>query len=286
MTNRCREYDVITRGRVGPMQVAAFVDHLEWTEATVWLSREARCRRATLRGVPARRVDVLVDQRILDGAPADPRDLLVAEVGLKAGRYDGAQRPRIALRQVRGSCARDWPALDLRVTIEPGTERVPEAITVRLGDWSGSWDRMRMTLDPDGAGRIIAWHWSRWYSHLPQADVQWLLDTWGPSEGATLAEANRQASRVLYKASTLAGWRKVTLRERRRIGLDDDEPQWQRVERLDELRALRAGYSTAGVGEHTLAAARGPEAPVIRMERVRRAQVEEAWEHGEDHALG
>lgn len=70
---------------------------------------------------------------------------------------------------------------------------------------------------------------------------------------ATLAEANRSASRLLYRASRDAGWIKLTVRERAKLRLDG--AQWQTEAVVAERRAALAGMRADGVGEATHAAA-------------------------------
>ena len=217
---------------------------LERTEDGVWLSRTVWCGRYTLRGVPARLVDVLIED-----ADAGP---WVVERSRKAGRYDGAERDRIALRRYNPGMGALQHLVELTISSE-GAEAV-----VQVGTWTGRYPRLRDHLDPASGGlrRIVLWHATRYYSFLldcgAKADVEALaaeLDADPASLDLGLAEANRLVSRRLYQIARRAGWRKLTLREQRRLGLEGR--QWWPETRIAEA------YSATGCGEETLRAAAG-----------------------------
>ena len=110
------------------------------------------------------------------------------------------------------------------------------------------------------------WHWRRYYTHLTNADeIAELADRWAiayefQAQDWTLAEANRSASRELYHYARNEGWRKLTLRERDKLGAS---VQWVRqewvAERLIELGF--AGGDATGTGEETRRNASGIEDP-------------------------
>lgn len=104
------------------------------------------------------------------------------------------------------------------------------------------------------------WHWTRYYQHLDHAiaesvAAEWTLTEWAQEAPRwTLAEANRSASRALYRASREAGFRKMTLRERLRLGMAADSGQWHRTDHLPTAEG-----SVTGCGQATLEAAAGRE---------------------------
>ena len=249
-----RPVEIVSRHTVGSLHG---LEHIEATEDRVYVRRR-RCRRYTLRGVPARGADVLVDDRLIvaeDGAVSgpDPRDVVVVEVCDKAGRYDGAVRRRYAVVVAHGACAPTWPPTGLDISQSDGHVRVT------VGDTSESWPQLRADLD-DGyhLARILMWHWRRYYTHLVDDDgVRELADAWAAEhdgERWSLAEANRSASRELYRLSRDLGWRKLTLRERQRLQIQD-APQWVSESWYTDARQRAGIGSPTGCGEATLTAA-------------------------------
>lgn len=246
---------------------------LEAMSDPVWLSRTQRLDRCSLRGVPAARIDVLVDPDVHHA------DLACVEVGRKAGRYDGAVRSRLTIRRWQADTLPHPPAGRLVVDDDEGSID----LTLFSGDaivWSGSYDRLRSDLEHYDLSRIVLWHASRYYRFLldePGADIDGFARAW-PVEwayeltgvrvadmesagravklaGATLAEANRAASRALYALARSYGWRKLTLREQTRWGLTG---QWHRDEVVAAARQRVLGLDgdITGTGEDTRCAAR------------------------------
>lgn len=204
---------------------------LEWTADHVWLSATKCCNRATLRGVPGKRMDVIVDRRIRFGT-IDPRDVIVAEVVEKSGRFDGGVRPRLALSVVQGRDNRRNPPPPGRLAIVMVDDRADVQIDASgegwsAGGWAVSLPRLRSGLNDYNAARIVMWHWRRYFGFLPEAEVVALADSWAAEVATppTLAEANRLASRALYRLARSLGWRKLTMRERAKLGLHDSG-QW------------------------------------------------------------
>lgn len=231
------------------------------TGTVAWLSRTSRGRIYVISDVPGRVVDVLLCD-VPDGLD-DP--VWVLEVAHKSGKFDGSERVRLCLRPV---FRRDLPCMSLTEsqTYPPIEVRIGETYdewSVCVGSWGGAFQRLRAQLVPGGLSRIVGWHARRYFRHLTVAEVDDACALFeaemGPAVagggGVGLAEANRIAERLLYRASVDAGWRKLTLRERERLGLDGGH--WWREERIAERRAALAGAATpTGCGEWTLRSAR------------------------------
>lgn len=270
-----KEFEIAKRIVV---ESCALIPDLEFTRDRVHLSRQCTCLRATLRGVPARRIDILVDEAILSGEPFGgdvsttngafriPR-VIVAEMGLKSGRFDEAIRNRLTFRLM--NCAtveRDAiPSGSVSVARESGVLHV---FCTASDGWAGSFESeiLRSDLESYDYRRLIAWHWTRYFRFLVWDDeLEAFATGWAPKKAVTLAEANRQASCALYRRARDAGWRKLTLRERRKFELEA-AAQWQHQDVLAALpesaELIRQndwdrdpGHPT-GCGEYTLRAAR------------------------------
>ena len=223
----------------------------ERTETIVHLAPTVRGRVYTLRGVPKNRVDVVVTDDAW--TPRDDRDDLIVEVSLKQGRYDGQQRDRILFRRLPGHQARHLPMVSSVVTHGSSSSTVE----VEVGAWTRTYRALRSSLDGYRLARIVMWHWRRYYTHLEDGDaVRALADEWAVISEAeasnwTLAEANRSAARCLYRYSRDAGWRKLTTREREKLGAP---AMWVRQEWV-AAQQLGRGDAT-GAGEYTLRSAR------------------------------
>lgn len=213
---------------------------LEATEDTVWISKTQRGRRYTIRGVPGNIVDVvIVDELNSDLIP-------VLEVCDKIGKFDGALRKRFT---IRGLPRHQAPATCVFATIDLGDY----VATFRCGDeknWEFSGWRSDLDVSSD-LGGIVRWHYDRYYRFLSTADVEAVEEefknagSWG-----TLAEANRLASRMLYKVARDQGWHKLTLREQQRLGL---RGQWHNDAEYSEAQEQYQGrYSPTGCGDYTL----------------------------------
>jgi hypothetical protein len=241
---------------------------------------DRRLRIHTLRGVPGKHCDVLVDDQpyragsmyrdepdaegIRRGKEAWERPwLLVLDIGRKAGRYDGAERWRLTFRDVQ---PRRDPATDpirgaVRVIEEP-TSTVVEVFW-RGGFWGQEFPRLSYTVDDrtDLAGVLIhqasmyfGHIWPREAEQVRALAAEWARRPW-VKECGDICWLNRDASQCLYDLSRNLGWVKLTQRQRERLGLGGQ--QWQREDYVAVLR-LKAGLDTpAGVGQHTLDAAHG-----------------------------
>lgn len=223
----------------------------------IWIAPTVRCARYNLIGVPARHLDVLV-QDGLEGADG----LVALEVVRKEGKFDGSVRTRLCLRR-----------------IVPGYQTHGEAtLTVRLVDadaivtlargadvlWSGTFPRLRAAAYQRRARELVMWHWSRYFRHLDSAVAEQVADGLAIADGSTITSANREASNRLYEESVALGWKKLTRRERDKLGYPADAGQWQRESDVAMRRAVRAGLDhPSGTGEHTRGAACGPEAALL-----------------------
>ena len=280
--------------------------HLEATEDLVWLSRSQRGYRHTLCGVPARRVDVvIIDGYGVDQSSADairegrPSQWCIVEIGRKSGRFDGAKRDRITVRPyVRGYAlqmglmpgrlfltAQETPGCvsrEVRVHMETAEQ---DGTPLR---WSRSYQRLRWAPDPSRAARdVVMWHATRYFPAALRDEAEALASSWtwpvyegGPRAGqpVTLAEANRSADRALYRMARDAGWRKLTLRERGRLGWTKG-PQWRRQD--DVLaRLVELGHTASGAGDWSRDESTGDVGPAVvvvrrRMERDTSPQCED-----------
>jgi hypothetical protein len=249
MSTTSKFRDVIVRALVPAQDMRDVLDLLEPCGHAIWLSRTTKCSRHNLIGVPAKRIDVLVQDGIgtSDG-------LVCCEVVRKTGKYDGAVRTRLTLRRHHTG----YDVVEARLEID-----MAERCTVRIvrdGDtfWSESFDRLRATASPHGIRDLVMWHWSRYFQHLDVSTAERVAAELVIAEGTTITMANRQASNRLYEESVALGWKKLTARERDRLGYPTDAGAWQREESVARMRAIRAGIvSPTGCGEYTLQKARG-----------------------------
>lgn len=230
--------------------------------------------RLTFRGVPARLVDVSVSFPQQEG---EKEKAWVCEVGHKVGRYDAEERLRINIRlwsTYRGGEAADHVGLlpKGRLSIIRSADLLLVALTWGETGWAKEFPTLRSDLNDYDLGRIIWWHWNRYFHHLNSSDVEPISKSFEArrpefiAQGLTLAEANRMASRDLYTLSRNLGWRKMTLREREKFGFDGVR-QWYREEEINRRR-VDMGYSPMGVGEYTLDAANGKTMHPVEEDRV------------------
>lgn len=221
-------------------------------------------RRATLRGVPGKHVDMLIADRYSHSKPElSTAWVPVLELVNKKGRYDHAVRRRYAIRPFMRQEALALPMARLRID-----ESDPEWIEIMIVPVDtpaivDRFPRLRSALDDYDLQRIAGWHWRRWFTHLTDEDgTRHACDCWaaemrasGDADQWTLAEANRSASRMLYRLSRELGWRKLTAREREKLGMSADSPQWHKTDDLSAIYADRGNYNATGCGEATLTAA-------------------------------
>jgi len=235
-------------GKISTDDFDRFLEYLESTEDFVWLSKTIRCRKYTLRGVPASVVDVLIDDNI-DRWPNDP---MVVELSKKTGKYDGQLRDRITIRRRQAHQVADIPHICLRCDLD--ASKLDVVIRLTIGAERREYATLRSDLNDYSLARIVMWHWRRYYIHLVDGDMirafadHWAIEQSESAQRWTLAEANRAASRALYRLSRDEGWRKLTLREREKY---DIRSQWVRNEMYAAAVSKRIG-NALGVGEYTL----------------------------------
>jgi len=232
-----RRPEKILTGAITPDSTNRLLDALEETDDDVIIGR-IRCRRYTVRGVPARLVDVCIDTHaVVDGGRI--------EVVRKPGRYDGQVRDRITVRALAAHQRGEIVRVDV--------SRLGETTEIVVGEWARAYRTLRSNLDGYRLARVMMWHWRKYYTHLGDGDaVRSLADQWAAEHASdaqrwTLAEANRSASRELYRFSRSLGWRKLDARQRERSGAPAQwvsETWWAR-------RMAEIGHPT-GCGEATL----------------------------------
>lgn len=248
---------------------------LEPTADAVWLSRTVKCFRHTLHGVPGKRLDILV-QEGMDWDAESP----ILEVGDQCGRYDGGYRSRLTFRRpgsIRPDSAREaLPGAVFLLSLSAGEVSIQirgeDTSDVWSADFRSFWrpvqaERLVTDHAPGtpreqvrGLDAIVRWHAGRYYTHLPPEEVESVVGEFCArahlllDATATIAEANRVASRLLYAASRRAGWHKMTVRERKRLGIHD-HGQW--IQEKDYARAQAGLGHPTGTSEWSLRAARG-----------------------------
>jgi hypothetical protein len=276
-------YHGVHRFQVGRDTLAAVRAMTSPSGSFSWVGRHDRGQRLrihTFRGVPGKHVDVLLadgdayrDGELFHFVGAQTGDvlrepknyLLICDIGRKAGRYDGAERWRITFRDLppQRQDALDPPAGTLHLD-EIG-EYLHVVAVWRGGMWGQEFPQLRYLVDgrTDRAGILIR-QARDWFPFLWQAapeDVRQLAGAWAACPDVLarqdINDLNRDASQALYRLAVNLGWRKCTLAMRERLGLGADAAQWQRVERIDRLRAEAGLGESSGVGQYTLEASAG-----------------------------
>ena len=218
MSNRNREIERIFVCIMDYSDVGQLQTRLESMRDDVWLSKTCCASRHGLRGVPSKRVDILIDQRLEANEALHPKGCIEFSVVRKSGRYDGNQRDRLAMRMMPQSACVDHERCYLSIAELPDAWRIDVVTEHGVVRWTRQYDRLRSDLSEYDPERLVMWHWTRYYQHLEHAVAEqtakeWALTDWAQlASGWTLSEANRSASRALYRASREAGFRKMTLR--------------------------------------------------------------------------
>lgn len=126
--------------------------------------------------------------------------------------------------------------------------------------WGQAFQRLRHEIQPGDRSPIFWRHYTDYFRFLDREEAEQTCAMWlalpHTQQATDIVLLNRTASHTLYELAVQSGWRKLTLRDKRRLLISDDAPQWQRVERIDCLR-LKAGIGhICGVGQYTNEAAR------------------------------
>lgn len=220
---------------------------MEATENFSWLSRTQRGRIYTVRGVPSSVLTIL----IIDNSDDIPDNYVrVIELGRKKMKYGGT-RSHVTVRYVP-------PHQAPTVCVAAYVDIKDSTATVYIGDKVYAFGRYQHTLDVNNnLGKIVRWHYSRYYKMLAEHDIVCTENDFRNQIIAgkyTLAEANRLASRLLYRTARDAGYRKLTNREQSRLGL---KGQWHsEAEYSSAQQKYQGRYSATGAGEYTLVSAR------------------------------
>ena len=262
---------------------------------TVHLSPTCRCKTAIIRGLPAKRFSILVDERLLgedlDAVTTGTKALVIGvKTEDRVGCFDGSVRPQLIIRGYPvGVPGTPTEEAVVSVYADDVDERLVhvdidgiggEPITMR---WTGQRMHTGEVAAPDA---ILYWHWTRswWSVPLPISDrevgdevraLAAFTDAWAPpSTGEappTIAAWNRAAERALYRLARARGWRKLTQRERDRLRIRGGAWVHETVyaaaqARLHERRGFGPVWPHArpapydrrpDVSEHTLEAASG-----------------------------
>ena len=233
--------------------IGNLMDVVEGGHQTIYRSKSCKCKRYTFRGVRGRDVDILIDERVQSWSGC-----VRLECSEKSGRYDGAVRHRYVFRIPERSDQHEYVfgtipefvlmpgSIVFRVAI-PGTEKYPV-----------DHDYRRLVSDIDRSNelslvRMLTTHAfgsndrGGYFRHLDADTVDSCAaefvaqviehPTW------TKAEAYQCAGRILYRESRNLGFRKLTLREKKKLGIDPNTGQWWKEERI---------HSITGCGEATL----------------------------------
>lgn len=264
MSNRSRQIERVFSCLVDYSDVGQLQLNLESMRDDVWLSKTCCCSRYGLRGVPSNKIDVLIDKRLESNDPVHPKGCIEFSVVKKVGRFDGAKRDRLAMRMMPQSACIDHERCYLSIADLTDAWRVDVTAENAAVRWTKQYNRLNSDLSEYDPERIVMWHWTRYFRHLDFAIADatakdWVLTDWAKfSSEWTLAEANRSASRALYRASREHGWRKMTKRERDKLGIEN-QSQWQRIDSLPVHEP-----SQSGVGQSTIDAAAVPRRRHLR----------------------
>ena len=250
-------FSVINRYSVPTETIEMLRPHLEITEDPVkvaggWGRTEMTLSRYTIIGVPGKRIDVTMC-RVENLTNEKGEWTLCCEIGIKTGRYDGAERLRLCLRPWFAGRRQPLQSAEISVKTTPTSITIAIDTGNVMGNWSQTFDRLRSDMSDYNCARIVVWHWNRYYQFLPPEEVHQLADSielrCPTIRTGTLAEANRMASRELYRLARDLGWRKLCTRERKRYGIDS---MWVRADKI--AQADQSGHPS-GCGEFTLEAA-------------------------------
>lgn len=243
---------------------------LESCGQDIWLSRTVKCARMNLVGLPAKRLDVIIDRALVDNELSGDEPI-VCEIGRKIGKYDNRERIRICFREYGPRLANDptYTKTEGRIRVSAvESDYMLEATDIKYNVlWQETLPRLRAYANPGAAGEILMWHWSRYFRHLPADEIEDIASHFKLPEGLSITAANRMASNLLYSESRGRGWSKLTVRERERLGLDGGP--WIRTDVVAIRRAERMGCDPSGTGEYTRDAAKPLQASIADFAKER-----------------
>lgn len=118
------------------------------------------------------------------------------------------------------------------------------------GSFVRSYSPIRTLIVPGSEQNILMWHWRNFYSvPIPEQDALALSNEFvhilTVDSITKLNEANRVASRMLYRLARQLGWRKLSTREQKKKGID---VPWVRQDTM---------HNHSGSGEFSIRAANG-----------------------------
>lgn len=229
----------------------SFVENVEMYCGSTWIGR-TKYTHAALRGIPRRLVSILIPETELVVG-----EKYLIEIGIKIGKYSGNTRKQITIRDLNRTPVDSIPGIIYNDSTlicwavgDTGVVAIQSQFDqTELKIFKGKLLRTECITTQEGVRKIIAWHWTRYYTHLKHDEVQDVLLSFVPIQDETLTACNRRASRVLYQRSKELGWKKMTKREREKYQLDGS--QWQKISTV-ESRLM----SATGCGEFTLKSAR------------------------------
>jgi len=241
---------------VQPELLGALKSHCESSEDAVWIgakraARPQRLRRWFLRGVPGKQLDLALLEEW------DGESRCAIEIGRKAGKY-GGERWQLVFRHWYAGDKQPLPSGTLMLSPDEDSRWAAVAASWQGGSWMECFERLQTDLSDYDPKAIVLWHWRHYYS-VPLSAVEDLdsliaefLLVLRPSD--TLAQANRLASRILYRVAVDKGWRKLTARDQERFRMTG---QWHLADAVQQRRA-DMGYPS-GAGQYTIEAAAGEE---------------------------
>lgn len=220
-----------------PSITATDICSLEGGTQVVHLSKSCKCKRYSIRGVRAKDIDILVDERLTD------TDKPLVEIIEKRGKYDHATRDRLTFRA-------SYPEAGAYDVAEFSATEHPHGLTLKIITSSGSvvfrknYRRLTSEVDrsdPISLARMLTTHAfgkdgvGGYFRHLDWQSVDSCANEYIAkvldNPQWTKVECYQEAGRILYRESRNLGWRKMTLRERIKHGLADSG-QWHRNEIL------------------------------------------------------
>ena len=252
-------YHLEARFIVDPSLIETFRAQCSPSERYTWVSNTERLRIHTFKGVPGKHLDILLPDQ-------ETSPFTVCEIGVRTGCFDGKKRWRLTFRSWKvqntegHKPSHGYPDKGKLLIEENNTDHVALiALWYEGGMWAQQFPRLRYLVDNrTDLVAIFLNQWKDWYKFIPGEDARQAAELWAAlphtKSQDDIVVLNRTASSALYDLATNMGWRKLTLKDRERIGLGPESQQWQRVERVDQLR-LESTSNASGCGDYTVKAA-------------------------------